>query len=144
MKAGKLVAAIALCAGVLLLLGTCASTKLQLPTDNFDELVGTWVNTEYTHGGQRIVVDPDGVYVSYRYIDDTTYSGTGRLELIEKWTDSKGNIFCKIRFDRAGYLVYELDKISNSGSVLEYVQSYQDYPAEINPNELEYRVYYRQ
>lgn len=144
MKARTTVETLALSALVLLFLGTCASTKTPLPTDNIDELVGTWVNTDYTIRAQKIVVEPDGVYTAYKKIEDTTYSGSGTLELVEKWTDSKGNLFCKICFDRAGDLVYELDKISNAGTVLEYVQSYKDYPTEINPNDLEYNVYYRQ
>ncbi|MEE9306706.1 MAG: hypothetical protein V3V57_04150 [Spirochaetia bacterium] len=144
MKTRKTVVTIALGVGVLFLLGSCVTTKTPLPTDNIDELVGTWVNTDYKIRPQKIVIDPDGIYISYKKIEYTTYSGTGTLELIEKWIDSKGNIFCKIRFDRAGDLVYELDKISNSGTVLEFVQSYKDYPTEINPNDLEYRIYYRQ
>ena len=144
MKTRKIVSAIVLSLGVLLLPGTCASTKIPLPTDNIDELVGTWVNTDYSFRAQKFVLDPDGVYVSYKKIEYTVHSGTGTLELIEKWTDSKGNIFCKIRFDRGGELVYELDRISNTGTVWESVQSYKDYPAEINPDDLEYRIYYRQ
>jgi hypothetical protein len=144
MKTRKTVLVIALSVGVLLFLGTCVTTETPLPTDNIDELVGTWVNTDYTVRPQKIIIGSDGVYVTYKNIEYTVHSGTGTLRLIEKWKDSKGNIFCKIRSDEGGYPVYELEKISNSGTVLEYVVDYQDYPNEVNQNDLEYRIYYRQ
>ena len=144
MKTTKIILAIALSLGVLQLLGTCATTKTPLPTDNIDELVGTWVNTDYNIRAQKIVIEPDGVYVSYKKIEYTVHSGTGTLEIIEKWRDSKGNIFIKTREIPGGDWVYSLNKISNSGTVLEYVNSYKDYPTEINPDDLEYRIYYRQ
>ncbi len=131
--------------GVLLFFTNCASTKTPLPTDNIDELVGTWINPDYSFRAQKVVVEPDGIYLMYKKIEDTTHTyGTGTLKLIEKWADSKGNIYCKIRSDRPDYEVYELNKISNAGTVLEYIQDYYDYPTEIDPNHLEYRIYYRQ
>ena len=131
--------------GVLLFFTNCASTKTPLPIDNIDELVGTWINPDYSIRPQKIVVEPDGIYLLYKKIEDTTHtSGTGTLKLIEKWVDSKGNIYCKIRIDDPDYTVYELDKISNGGTVLEYIQDYKDYPTEIDPNHLDYRIYFRQ
>ncbi len=35
------------------LLTSCATTKTPLPTDNIDELLGTWVNTEYDVAGLK-------------------------------------------------------------------------------------------
>ncbi|HDY89020.1 MAG TPA: hypothetical protein ENH82_13015 [bacterium] len=131
--------------GVLLFFTNCASTKTPLPTDNIDELVGTWINSDYSFRAQKVVVEPDGIYLMYKKIEDTTYTlGTGTLKLIEKWADSKGNIYCKIRSDQPSHPVYELDKISNAGTVLEYIQDYKEYPTEIDPNNLRYRIYYRQ
>jgi hypothetical protein len=130
--------------GILLILSNCTTTTTPLPVDNLDELVGTWVNESYTVRAQKIVIEPDGVYVAYDKVEYLSYIGTGILELVEKWEDSKGNIYCKLRFDRNGVWVYELDKINKSGTVLEFVQSYNDYPTEIDPNDLEYCVYYRQ
>jgi len=131
--------------GVLLFFTNCASTKTPLPIDNIDELVGTWVNPDYTFRPQKAVVESDGIYLMYKKIEDTIhYYATGTLKLIEKWVDSKGNIYCKIRSDKPDYEVYELNKISNAGTVLEYIQDYYDYPTEIDPNHLEFRIYYRQ
>ena len=125
---------------------TPATTKIPLPTDNIDELVGTWVNTDYKSlwRSQKWVLKPDGVYFAYTKIEDTRFLVSGKIELIEKWTDSKGNIFCKIRSDQFGtHLMYELKKISNSGTVCEHVESDKDYPTEINPNDETYRIHYR-
>ena len=47
MKIRTTVLVIALSVGVLLFLGTCATTKTPLPTDNIDELLGAWVNPDY-------------------------------------------------------------------------------------------------
>ena len=117
--------------GVLLFFTNCASTKTPLPIDNIDELVGAWINPDYSFRAQKI--------------EDTTHTyGTGTLKLIEKWVDSKGNIYYKTRSDQPAHPVYELNKISNAGTVLEYIQNYKDYPTEIDPNDLEYRIYFRQ
>ena len=126
------------------LLTSCATTKTPLPTDNIDELVGTWINPDYSARPQKIVMDPDGVYASYYAIEGTVQYSSGTLKLIEKWADSKGNIYCKIRSDQPDYPVYELDRISNAGTVLEYIRDTRDYPTEIDPNDLNYRIYHRQ
>ena len=137
MKSRKILLVITLGLGILLFLGTCASEKTPLTTDNIDELVGIWINAGYSELPQRVAIEPDGVYVTYRKIEDTIRRGTGTLVLVEKWADSKQNIFCKIQNNK-GEMVYELVKIGDSGNVLEYVQSYKDYPLEINPNDLSY------
>ena len=126
------------------LLASCATTKTPLPADNIDELVGTWINPDYSTRTQKIVVEPDGIYVSYYTIEGTVQYDSGTLKLIEKWADSKGNIYCKIRSDQPDYPVYELDRISNAGTVLEYIRDTRDYPTEIDPNDLNYRIYHRQ
>ena len=53
MKTRKIVLAIALSFGVLLYLGTCATTKTSMPTNNLDELVGPWVNPDYEGGYEK-------------------------------------------------------------------------------------------
>ncbi len=126
------------------LLASCATTKTPLPTDNIDEQVGTWINPDYSARPQKIVVEPDGIWVSYYTIEGTIEFSSGKLKLIEKWADSKGNIYCKIRSDEPDYPVYELNRISNAETVLEYIRDTRDYPTEIDPNDLNYRIYYSQ
>ncbi len=51
------------------LLASCATTKTSLPTDNIDELLGTWVNTEYDRIGHKEgkrVWKADGTGSEYR------------------------------------------------------------------------------
>ena len=52
------------------LLASCATTKTPLPTDNIDELLGTWVNTEYDKPSSskfgKMVWKADGTAPVYR------------------------------------------------------------------------------
>ncbi len=129
---------------LLVLLISCATTKTPLPTDNIDEIVGTWINPDYSERTQKIVVDPDGVYASYYTIEGTVQYDSITLKLIEKWADSKGNVYCKIRADQPDYPVYELNRISNAGTVMEYIRNTRDFPTQIDPDDLNYRIYFRQ
>ncbi len=66
----------------------------------------------------------------------------------DHWTDSAGNKFYKITWiiddpDEHGTICYELDKLSKSGTSLEFVISRHGFPTEIAGNHAEYRVYYR-
>jgi len=51
--------------------------------------VGIWINPGHSTYPQKIVVQPDGIYLKYKKIEDTTYVYTDTLKVIEKWVDSK-------------------------------------------------------
>ena len=139
------------------LLASCATTKTPLPTDNVDELLGTWVNTSYAQGmgasywasyWQKIVHNPDGTIEGYMYAVDIAHF-TGAYAIIAKGTDSHGNIFYKlmtrwVQKTSGETTLYELHRVSNSGLTLEYITSLDDYATEIDPNHREYHIYHRQ
>jgi hypothetical protein len=78
-----------------------------------EELYGTWINLHYG-------------------------TNPGR------WKDSQGNIMYKIHWVGSwGKAGYSLCRISNSGKTLEYMNSHNDYPKEIDPNSSYYRKYNR-
>ena len=125
-----------------------------------EEIFGVWVNTSYSYSmstygssrmsvyAQKIIINPDGTCEVYGSLSDNIPHFTYQYTTTDKWTDSDGNIWYKIigkyKTEYIEQIRYELDKISNSGRTWEHVGSADDYPTEIDPNDLEYRIYYRQ
>jgi len=101
MKTIKIVLAIATSLGVLLFLGTCATTRTPLPTDNIDELLGTWVNPDYdgllsSNDAGKVIVKEDGTAAFYDFIKGGNPGWVEPLDVKEKWTDRKGAVYFKI------------------------------------------------
>ena len=128
----------------LLLIG-CASQQY-VPKED-EELYGTWVNTDYSGAyfeEQKIVIYADKIEKhSLASIDIPPEKG--KHTIIDKWTDSEGNILYKRKAEGV-YMWFELDKISRDGTTLEVVYSFvfDKYPTEIDPNHKDYRIYHRQ
>ena len=117
-----------------------------------EELYGTWINTnyntvakmaKYVFKPESIRDDADGMYTLYvRDYDENPYESVSfRIE--DKWTDDEGNIWYKFE-PFAVFKYYALFKMSDSGQTLEMIFSNQDYPTEMDPTDIEYRIYYRQ
>jgi hypothetical protein len=149
MKTRKIVLAIALSFGFLFFLGTCATTKPPLPTDNIDELLGAWVNPDYDGINWRVYpavmqFRSDFTVVHYDMIG--AGSGTGIRSIAtfivkKKWRDEKGAIYFRIVFDLGigtfGRTQYVLIRISSDGKIQERMglrQREEEYPTEIDPN----------
>ena len=118
---------------------------------NNDELTGTWINPEYRGGytqEQKWILYHWGYWESYAKVESTTHMYKGTFQIMDKWTDSKGNTFCKtiVRYEGYTDIGYELDRISKDGSTLDYAFSSFDFPLEsdLNPENAYYRIYYRQ
>jgi hypothetical protein len=100
-----------------------------------EELYGTWVNPDYIGYGtklQKWVYYHWGYYEGYGRINDTNPYARGTSMIVDKWTDSKGNIWVK-EYERETWTlrpIFMLDRISNSGNVFEYVWSQEDFPKE--------------
>ena len=119
------------------------------PRDN-EELYGTWVNTtrpgsnEYK---QKIVMNYWGDWETYKEATDEFFDN-GTFIIVDRWTDSEGNIWYKeyIREQNYLYPIFELDKISKSGTVWEYLFGYDGSPTADNMNSKNpyYRIYYRE
>ena len=119
-----------------------AEEKAYVPKEN-EVFYGTWVNMDYTLRAQKVVMNSDGTwgwamsaksepYMKYTY------------ELKEKWTDSEGNIWYKVRLKSHRGEEYALVKISNSGNTRESIFDSHEYPTKIDPEEDNYRIYHRQ
>ena len=117
-----------------------------------EEIYGTWINMAYTGTGQyvqKFVLYDWGYWEGYDKAASTlpsTYPGT--YILVDKWTDSEGNIWYKeyVRERHGMNPHFELDKISKDGTVWEYVFGYNDFPKAdtMNSKNPYYRIYYRE
>ena len=116
-----------------------------------EELYGTWVNTTYVNTtgqyAQKIVMSDWGDWEMYTKVTDTFFI-TGTFIIVDRWTDSEGNIWYKeyIRARHELYPEFELDSISKSGTVWEYVIGYDGFPTgdSMNSKNPYYRIYYRE
>ncbi len=115
-----------------------------------EEYYGTWVNTDYDRSiltiRAKIIHNHDGTLIKYMSTSDTEPYETATFTIEDKWTDSEGNIWYKILYTETEQILsnFELTKISDNGTTLELVISIIDYPTEIDLNDSEYRIYYRQ
>ena len=123
-----------------------------VPKDS-EEICGTWVNTTYAAGAgygfyQKWVLYNWGYWEGYYKLTAEFSDMTGTFILVDKWTDSEGNIWYKefVRQRNNPFPSFELDKISKIGTVWEYVFSYKGSPTadNMNPKNPYYRIYYRE
>ena len=112
-----------------------------------EEIYGTWINPEYGINWvpQKVIMYPDFTWVRFLSVNDTDPGFTGSFKLLDRWTDSEGNIWYKMlwNLENMEWKMYELVRISDSGKKLEYVFSEVDFPDEITSDHPNYRVYYR-
>ena len=150
MEARKLISGVILPLAVLLLIASCAKKPYAAKED--EEIYGTWVNTSYGTTkdlfSQKRIYKSDGTLEEYGGMADIAHL-TYKYTIIDKWTDSEGNIWYKLITEYGDKTygsrpAYELRKISNSALTLEFVFSMDNYPTEIDPNHRYYFIYYRQ
>ena len=110
-----------------------------------EELYGTWVNLYYgTNPLQKLVYNPNGTGWGASNANSKLPDRKIRYLITGKWKDSQGNIMYKIHWVESwGDAGYSLCKISNSGKTLEYMNSHNDYPKEIDAKSSYYRKYNR-
>lgn len=111
-----------------------------------EELYGTWVNMDYGWGGytQKLIIYPDGKVEYFSLADDKMGTYEARYLVTRKWSDPEGNIWYKIHWVGSwGREGFSLTKISNSGKTREFVSDDSEYPTKIDPEHLQYRIYYR-
>ena len=152
MKTRNIILRVILIFAVLVLLISCATGKKAYVARENEEIYGTWVNTSYgttkDFFPQKRIINPDGTLEEYGGMADIAHF-PGKYTIIDKWTDSEGNIWYKLITEYGGKTYgakpfYELHKISNSGLTWEFVSSTEAYPTEIDPDHPMYFIYYRQ
>jgi hypothetical protein len=142
----KTILVISLCSALLIFAGTASAES--------EDICGTWVNTEqpkgkYHHVSQKRVFSPDGMVKFYYYELGQSPEFEGTYTITEKWTDSGGNIWYKMKVtgksirynEKVGW--YFLSRISDSGKTFEYVYHPLDYHKKLDPDHPSYRIIYR-
>ena len=117
-----------------------------------EEIYGTWINPNYPKSGaktwfpQKIIIKPGGIYEYYSSKLDLVPGTISTFTLTAKWIDSEGNVWYRMiwKWKDEGNPRYEIGKINNAGQTWEFINSYDNYPTEIDPNHIEYHIYYRQ
>ena len=92
---------------------------------------------------------PDGTWDGYQRTSGSALAGKGSYVLVEKWTDSEGNIWYKMHVWYGPIFEghpgsYELDKFSESGKVWESLSFKDAFPSEIDKSIYKYNILYRQ
>jgi len=111
-----------------------------------DEICCTWVNMNYKSGGppQKLIYHQDGTYHGYAKQDSKDAILSRTYSIIKKWKDSSGIIWYQIRWDgKLKESGYDLVKLSDNGSTLEYVTKKDECPKNINAQDPSYCKYSR-
>jgi hypothetical protein len=128
---------------------TSGGAKKEISMDEaMDAVSGIWINPDYSpqQSTQKLVVYPkEGMIKYYHGVDVTldTPAIIGGYTINEAWIDQKGNIWLKTTIKRMDGTKNQLNKISNSGGVWEYVWSYGDLPDDIESDSPKYKIWYR-
>jgi hypothetical protein len=144
MKTRMFVSILILTLAVLIVIGSCATGKkaVKAPMEPF---YLTWTNPDYNTAQKyaKLIFKPDGTYTLYSHTDITIYAGSYKYTIAESWMDSDGKKYYKVEVV-AGSDEYHLYRLDETDSVFERVWSKIEFPSEINPNHLNYSIYYRQ
>jgi len=155
MKRAVQVASMILLVAVSLAVGSCARDKSKfgfyVPKAN-EEIYGTWANMDYGREmyPQKIINYHWGSYDLFLKATDVTPTNKGANTIVAKWVDKEGNTWFKTyyREDWTRDVFFELDRISNKGSVWEFCFDQYDFPKEDDikskNGEKNFRVFYRQ
>ena len=120
--------------------------QFRLPKD-VEPIYGTWVNKGYTgnqNWEQKWVYYEWGYGESYAKISDQKPTGKCFYILVEKWKDADGNVWYR-EFDQipnTSWRIYELNRISADGTVLEVMQDLSGFPKKMDSKSSAYRIFH--
>jgi len=142
---------------VIIIAGSCAIGKKMITVDDaMKRFEGVYVNIEYSGQKmtqpQKFVITSDGRIEDWSLATNEYPSFKGKYTVAESWTDSKGNMYCKVDLNYGGARTQELWKLDKSGKTLEVNFNFGsggEYPTKIDPNvepygPLYYCIWYRQ
>ncbi len=116
-----------------------------IPKSN-EEIYGTWINEDMIT--QKLIYYYWGYGEIYREVSSETPAVKLTFTIVEKWSDSEGNVWYKTfkRYDVAMGTVFCITKISNNGTVYESVYNVDGFPTkdELNVDHFYYLIYNRQ
>jgi hypothetical protein len=152
MKTRMLISILFYTVTVLIIVGSCATSKKVYVLKEDEKIFGTWINPDYDASWiyAKLVIKSDGVWEEYSltYSDRPVYQG--EYTITKKWTDSEGYVYYKsiiTRIDKPSYRPYYiLLKIDKTGKVYEDLWSTAQMPTEFDPDNkiYNYRIYSRQ
>ena len=149
MKTRTFVSILILTLGVLILAGSGTKKKPISDEEISKALFGMWMNPENVGSYPKIAINADGTWERYSSIDNDNLYGYGDYIIMDKWIESKGNIYigCEWKCLAHKNAGYELVKISESGNTMEmlYVGGNRKIEEWDTDNALyTYKIYYRQ
>lgn len=117
-------------------------------------IYGVWINKEYSGNHrrsefQKIIQSYSGSWSVFCLVSSPKPRREGDRTVVKKWSDVEGNIRYKVTSESAVACwgdFNKLHRVSSSGDIWEYVSmpAHLGWPTEIDPNDPEYRIYYRQ
>ena len=147
MKTRMLISILILVSAALIVIVSCATGKKAVKA-HVESVYGAWANLDYNTENEfwaKCIVRPDGIIemashteLEYKKHDEAKFT------IVDSWMESDGNKYYKVDEARGLDTWYELWRINETDSVLEYMWSQIDYPSEIDPNHPNYRILYRQ
>jgi hypothetical protein len=160
MKTRMLVSILILVLAVMIIAGSCATTKKAISEEDAMKVFeGVYVNTEYSGQSytppQKVVITADRRFEDWALATNEYPSWKAEYKVAESWIDSKGNTYCTVdmRYSH-GDRTKELWKLDKSGKILEVnfqITVRGEYPKIIDSNPdptiiptLHYCIWYRQ
>ena len=132
----KLIVVMVSVAVILMVYGSCSTTKKSYPKEALMELItGEWTNTEYNMTDKKAanrVIDQDGTLAVYNKTSDETAGKSGKITITKAWTETEGWLWFKatIRYEGSDTTFYELSKMDLEKMDWTLLWSEDNYPAE--------------
>jgi hypothetical protein len=146
MKTRVFISILVLVLAVLIIAGSCATGNKASNRDFKKDIVGTWVNSNYNENEwvtAKLIVKSEKTAEFYKRESDT-WPSPATITIVDRWVDSKGNIYYKAEVTFSYRTKYHLWKLNSSKTTWELMSRALDYFTEIDPNNTYYRIYYRQ
>ena len=153
MKTRTFVSILILVLAVLIIVGSCATMKSPDKL-TYERFCGTWANQDYESApgvtkpyGAKIIINPDGTFVMYEFLNQTGFGWLGTYTVEKRWTDTEGNYFYHLKIYKvlSQGTQYELFRLDKTNSYYEANYSNVDYPSKIDPKDMHssYHIFYR-